>query len=90
MRERTPAPTGVAAPFSSRPMSAPKSRPNPDFAIGRSLFKELDGDKSFFEFRQKLDNRRAAIILGLVILTKIFVLKLLLGLGFGLIILALL
>jgi hypothetical protein len=91
IKERTPAPTGAAASFGSLPMSAPKSRPNPCFAIGRSLFEDPAGHNSFFAGGgRKLDIRQGGIILRVVIFTKVFLLKLLLGFGFGLIILALL
>ncbi len=44
----------------------------------------------FFCSRQRLDIRAGRIIFKLVIFTKVFLLKLLLGFGFGMIILALL
>jgi|SRR5665213_2081572 len=90
IKERTPAPMGAAASLGLGRMSVPKSRPKPCFAIPRSLWKEFAGHNAFFSTWQKLDIRPDGIIFQFVILTKIFVLKLLLGFGFGLIILALL
>ncbi|HEY3864099.1 MAG TPA: hypothetical protein VGO59_19695 [Verrucomicrobiae bacterium] len=53
--------------------------------------REFDHEKlEVYRESQKLDNGARLITLSIVILTKVFMLKLLLGFGFGIIILALL
>jgi hypothetical protein len=94
IKERTPALTGAPADavssFGLGPISVPKSRPKLCFAIAASVAKKTAGHNSFFAAKQRLDIWPGGIILPPVILTKVFLLKVLLGFGFGLIILALL